>query len=97
MEFNIPLAQQNYDFYGYTVFTLSFNDVPIRFVTEKDALNILKKRIIEIKKENVSEQITFLKYIDMKNNNQEIREIINNKINELAGEELLGGGENEST
>ncbi len=43
MEFNHSLAQQNKDFYGYTVFTLDFNGVPIRFVTEKDALNIIEK------------------------------------------------------
>ncbi len=54
MNFNHPLTQKNTSFYGYTVFTLKFNDVPIRFVTEKDAINItrkLKKRIRELEGE----------------------------------------------
>ena len=36
----LNLAQQNKDFSGYTTFTFTFNGVPIRFVTEKDAFYI---------------------------------------------------------
>ena len=41
MKFKHKLCQQNKDFFGYTVFALEFNGVPIRFVTEKDARHIL--------------------------------------------------------
>lgn len=37
-----PLAQNNEQFEGYTVFTLNFNGVPIKFVTFKDAQHIVK-------------------------------------------------------
>jgi len=43
VEFNHPLLQNNKDWYGYTVFTFKFNDVPIRFVSEKDAQHVLGK------------------------------------------------------
>lgn len=39
--FNDPLCQNNLDWHKYTVFTLKFNGVPIRFVTEKDAENVV--------------------------------------------------------
>lgn len=44
----LNLAQYNKDFYGYTVFTLKFNDVPIRFVTEKDASSIVNQHLTDI-------------------------------------------------
>ena len=43
VEFNHPLLQNNKDWHGYTVFTFKFNDVPIRFVSEKDAQYVLDK------------------------------------------------------
>lgn len=43
MNFNHPLCQQNKDFFGYTVFTFKFNDIPVRFVTEKDALHVIEQ------------------------------------------------------
>ncbi len=44
MDFNHPLCQNNKDFFGYTVFTFKMNDVPIRFVTEKDAMHVVEKQ-----------------------------------------------------
>jgi hypothetical protein len=42
-EFNHPLAQNDEQWEGYTVFNLKFNDVPIKFVTLVDAKHVLEK------------------------------------------------------
>lgn len=51
------LAQQNKDFFGHTIFTIKFNDVPIRLVTEIDARNVIDK-------EKKQAQDVFIKIID---------------------------------
>ena len=38
----LVLCQQNKDFHGYTVFSIKFNNIPVKMVTEKDAKHIIE-------------------------------------------------------
>ena len=42
--FNHPLAQNNEQYEGYTVFTLEFNGMTIKFMTLVDVKEIIEKK-----------------------------------------------------